>query len=281
MTQSAAERNFGLATEFWEFDDARLEVVHTGEGPEKPPIVLVHGLCHGAWCWANFIPRLAELDHEVAALSLRGHGGSSGRDRLHRWGLADYVADVHRVVTRLGRPAVLIGHSMGGAIVQRYVAQHRENVAGAVLFASATAGGLGGARMADVLRGVKPSSLANSLACVVGRRLSADRTNNTPFFGNRLSLDDAARVSVRLGPESLRAVNDLVRHFAEIPSDLPPMLVIGSRDDDLFGATSTGRTATAYRAQPVLLDGLCHDLMLDPEWERALEPVAKFLAQLT
>jgi hypothetical protein len=61
-------------------------------------------------------------------------------------------------------------------------------------------------------------------------------------------------------------VRDLVRIFSAMPPDLPPMLGIGSRDDHLFGEVSQRATVAAYRVPPHLLDRLCHDMMLDPEW---------------
>ena len=53
------------------------------------------------------------------ALSLRGHGESGGRESLFVAGLDDYVADVEHVAATLPSPPVLIGHSMGAAVVER------------------------------------------------------------------------------------------------------------------------------------------------------------------
>ena len=80
---------------------------------DTPPIVLVHGAWHGAWCFAAL---QAELDRRGAptyAIDLPGHGTStSPLGDLH--GDAAHVADVLR---SLGRPTVLVGHSYGGAVI--------------------------------------------------------------------------------------------------------------------------------------------------------------------
>ena len=55
-------------------------------------------------------------------LSLRGHGASGGHDTLFVAGLDDYAADVEHVAAQLDVAAVLIGHSMGAAIVERLLA---------------------------------------------------------------------------------------------------------------------------------------------------------------
>lgn len=121
----------------------QLEVVSrlpAGEAKETP-VLCVHGMWHGAWCWDdNFLPYLAQHGYVAHALSLRGHCSSEGRERLRRFTLADYVADVAQVAAGLPRPPVLVGHSMGGMIVQKYLEQH--TAPAAVLLASAPPRGL-------------------------------------------------------------------------------------------------------------------------------------------
>ncbi|HZG68660.1 MAG TPA: alpha/beta fold hydrolase, partial [Herpetosiphonaceae bacterium] len=47
------------------------------------PVLFVHGAWHGAWCWAeHFLDYFAERGYGAHALSLRGHGGSAGHERL-------------------------------------------------------------------------------------------------------------------------------------------------------------------------------------------------------
>ena len=76
-------------------------------------MVLVHGAWHGAWCWAAL---QAELDRQgvaSVAVDLPGHGVST-LPLSDMYGDARHVADV---VTNLGRPVVLVGHSYGGAVI--------------------------------------------------------------------------------------------------------------------------------------------------------------------
>ena len=41
----------------------------------RPPVLLVHGAYHGAWCWDGWVERLDAEGWAVHALDLRGHGG--------------------------------------------------------------------------------------------------------------------------------------------------------------------------------------------------------------
>jgi pimeloyl-ACP methyl ester carboxylesterase len=102
----------------------RIEVLHcpASEDAARTPLVFVHGGYLGAWSWAeHFLPWFAARGFPVHALSLRGHGGSSGRERLHSFGLDHYVEDLALVVDALPRPPVLVGHSMGALVVQKHL----------------------------------------------------------------------------------------------------------------------------------------------------------------
>jgi pimeloyl-ACP methyl ester carboxylesterase len=267
--------------ELWRFGDKELEVLRAGPTSESVPVVFVHGVCHDAWCWNPFLEFFAARGQHALALSLSGHGASSGHREIHRFGLDHYVCDVLDVVGRLAAPPLLVGHSMGGAVVQRYLAAHGATVAGAVLFASATAGGVGGRKFVDAVRGIGPRTLVNGVRIVRGSPSSAERVNDTPFFGGRLSPTDAAKYAKHLGPESLRAIWDLLKRFPINAAGLPPVMVIGSRNDDLFGERSQRLTARAYGVAPLLLDGLCHDMMLDPDRELPAQHVLDFLKYIT
>ena len=93
-----------------------------------PPLLFVHGSAHGAWCWAeHYLDYFAEHGFDAYALSLRGHGASGGRERLRWASVADYVDDVAEVAATLPSAPVVIGHSLGGMVVQKYLerASHR------------------------------------------------------------------------------------------------------------------------------------------------------------
>lgn len=71
--------------------------------------LLIHGSCHGAWCWDRLIPRLAAHGHSVCAIDLPAHGRNStpARDAT----LSGY-ADA--ILSAIAAPVILVGHSMAG-----------------------------------------------------------------------------------------------------------------------------------------------------------------------
>ena len=120
-----------------------LEVIDKGPSREsdKAPLLFVHGAWHGAWCWdEHFLDFFAAKGYRSLALSLRGHGKSPAPKPMQFCSIADFVDDVASVVDNLPTRPVLIGHSMGGFVVQKYLESH--DAAGGVLLASIPPSGI-------------------------------------------------------------------------------------------------------------------------------------------
>jgi len=111
---------------------AKLHVESTGHGPA---VVLTHGWGMDATIWNSLIDRLSG-DHRLITWDLPGLG-RSGIDH-RQFSLDTMAADLQRVVAFAGEPVVLVGHSIGGMIIQTLARDHRElfglRVKGVVLF---------------------------------------------------------------------------------------------------------------------------------------------------
>jgi pimeloyl-ACP methyl ester carboxylesterase len=80
--------------------------------------VLVPGMSHGSWTWELLTPLLEKRGHRVVTVDLPGHGRRAherGRASVDAYGRAVADAMILAGVTR----AVLVGHSMGGLVIQR------------------------------------------------------------------------------------------------------------------------------------------------------------------
>jgi pimeloyl-ACP methyl ester carboxylesterase len=114
-----------------EENGAPIELHYTDHGTGSP-VVLIHGWPLSGRSWEKQVPALVEAGHRVIAYDRRGFGRSS-----QPWGPYDFdtlAADLHALLTALDLTGItLVGFSMGGGEVARYIANHgTERVAGAV-----------------------------------------------------------------------------------------------------------------------------------------------------
>src|SRR4026207_1083164 len=102
----------------------KLEIIsrYPSGGKHSTPLLFIHGALHGAWCWDfHFLVSSAQHGFAAHAVNLRGHGSSEGHERLRWTRIADYVEDLKNAARQLPSPPVLIGHSMGSFIIQKYL----------------------------------------------------------------------------------------------------------------------------------------------------------------
>ncbi len=232
----------------------------------RPPLLFVHGLGHGAWCWSeHWLAAAAERGYPAYAVSLRGHGGSGGAKALGRSLMRDYVHDVMQTIAELPEPPVLIGHSMGGIIAQ--LVADRYPLRGLVLLAPAPAHGA-----LPTMLTTFPHRPWDVTAMVLGRTMPMRA--DTLFVG--LDRTTADRYVGRLGRESPWAQYEFLRR-RRIGPLRAPVLVVGARADKIIRVSDIERTAAMYGVDPVFLDGIGHDLMLDAGWDQALDTMLSWV----
>jgi pimeloyl-ACP methyl ester carboxylesterase len=243
----------------------------------RPPLLFVHGGYCDSWCWEPyFLPWFAARGYPAHAVSLRGHGASPGADMLFISGLADYEADVEYAAARLSEPPVLIGHSMGAAIVELIVA--RRPVRGAALLAPIPPAGL--LPVATRLATQHPDYAMQIGHFDPSRMSSAVLEALRPFyFGDDTDPRVLAQALRHLNRESPRALFDLSLrlHWALPQSASPPLFVLGAEGDRICLPDDVRATAHHHGVEAVIVPGLAHMLMLEPGYEAATAPMLKWL----
>jgi pimeloyl-ACP methyl ester carboxylesterase len=237
----------------------------------------VHGAWHGAWCWdVHFLDYFASQGFAVHAVSLRGHGASEGRGKLRWTGIASYVEDVESVVRALPSPPVLIGHSMGGLAVQKYLEKHFSPAG--ILLASVPPHGA----LATTLRIAGRHPLIFAKICLTLSLLplvSTPRLAREAFFSEGMADEEVERHWQNLQDESYRAFLDMLAFQLPAPRKIEtPMLVLGAASDAIFYPAEIEATARAYSTQPKIFAGMAHDMMLEPGWQAVADWMLQWLA---
>lgn len=102
----------------------------------RPLVLLVHGFPEYWWAWRNQIPAIADAGYEVAAMDVRGHGGSDKTpDIVDALTLAH---DIPALAKALGATGVVaVGHGRGAQHAWAAAACEPEFVRGVLAFSTA------------------------------------------------------------------------------------------------------------------------------------------------
>lgn len=244
-----------------------LEVIsrYPSQGKHRTPLLFVHGAFTAAWVWSeHFLDWFAERGWPAHAISVRGHGGSEGHELLGQWGIDHYVADVMQVIEELGEAPVLIGHSMGGFVVQKCLEQH--SFPAAVLMCSVPPKGLLASSMS--LLWARPDLLGNLSQLMTGGPVDIDSLKDA-LFAQPASLPDLQRYLLLSQMESQRAIWDMTMFNLIKPERLQPVpkLIVGAELDHIIPANQVRDTAELYGVEPVIFPGMGHGLMLERDWD--------------
>lgn len=259
----------------------QIEVItRTPTTPAHPtPLLFVHGAWHGAWCWdAFFLSYFAQQGYIVHAMSLRGHGKSAGGERFRWIAASEHVQDVAQVVASLGTQPILIGHSMGGFIIQKYLETH--SAPAAVLLTPIPRHGIWQFTM-RLLRH-HPLGMLRMVALLDATQIIIPREKADYFlFSSKLPDDQRTRYLAQLEHESFRMALDTLLlnlpNAGKVRANGTPMLVVAAEHDRLFSVAEEQATAKAYSADITVIPDMSHQVFLEPEWQGVADQVIAWL----
>ncbi|WP_298821006.1 alpha/beta hydrolase [Chloroflexus sp.] len=235
-----------------------------------PPILLVHGAWHGAWCWRErALPDLAARGLTTHAISLRGHGSSPPAGRFTT--ICTYVRDVATAVATLPVPPILVGHSAGGYVAQLLMTGRCESpppLVGVVLLCSSPVSSPAyfirrwreGAPMVDIRALLRREPAAVRAALFRPDIPAAELERHRQRLVSEPPLVTMSSMLIRPRPDRCRV----------------PVLVIAAGNDAIFDLAAQQALAAAYHAELFLVPDAPHDIMLDPAWPSAGAAIARF-----
>lgn len=243
----------------------------------RPPLLFLHGMSHGAWCWEpNYLPYFAEQGWDSYALSLRGHGDSDGLDDLNTFTMEDYCDDLLAIAEDFEQAPIIIGHCMGGGVLQMAMQTGKLNAAAAVLLASIPPDGFSTMEKLS-LAATSVSTITALKSLMKGEQLSLDEMRHLNFYDNDVDQETLELCQQHLQAES-KIVRDDIQHFGlkRFDSTLP-LLVVGSSKDHIFGKGALQRTAKRYKTDAHILSRGCHALMLSDYWQDSADVIVDWL----
>jgi len=243
------------------------------------PLLFIHGTLHTAACWdVHFLDYFAQHGYASHAVNLRGHGNSEGRDRLRWTRIADFVEDVENAVRQLPSPPILIGHSMGGFIIQHYLENH--DAPAAVLLSSASPAGLLPTAIRTARR--QPWMFAKiNLTLSLKPMLASPQLLGEAFFSNDLPNELLVKYWKQTQDDSFMAFVDMVVLDLPKPEKVKtPLLVLGAARDNMIGPRELEATARAYHTKAEIIPDVAHNSMLEQNWQSVAERILAWLNEL-
>ncbi|MGI8641231.1 MAG: alpha/beta hydrolase [Pyrinomonadaceae bacterium] len=244
----------------------------------RTPLLFVHGSCHAAWCWdENFLPYFADQGFSSHAVSLRGHGASEIPENFNWTSAADYAADVSQAVSQFANAPVLIGHSLGGFVAQKFLENH--DLPAAILVAPSPVGGM-------FWSGLKLQLQHPWLFTKVAFKRDFQMLYNTPerakafLFSPDADDEKVAVYARRFGKESYRGAMEMIYNLPKPKKIKTPLLVLGAENDVIIAPREIEKTARAYNADYKIFPNMAHDLMLESRWQTVADFMIGWLRKI-
>lgn len=277
LTYEAIEEGDGY-TRRHTIEDGIERIVYTpAERRYDQPIVMLHGMWHGAWCWERWQRLFAAWGWETHAFSLPGHGQSPEQRPIRDCTLDYYLWFLRAEMERFESPPILMGHSMGGALAQWYLKYVRDDMPAVVLVAawvakSALQDGLPRFLRLDplgVLMTVVDMTATPYIRNpeVAASKLISPRADITP-----------QELHAKLGPESTLV---MLQHNPPLwsPKDKvrAPMLYVAGVEDAVLGLEAARETANHYGADFIAIPEAGHNLMMDVDFDGTARQIHAWL----
>jgi alpha-beta hydrolase superfamily lysophospholipase len=250
----------------------------------KPKIIFIHGMFLTAKCWDEWVGYFTRLGYDCEAVAWPHHEGEPVALRSHppeglgTLGLEDLYGFFRAVVRREAEPPVVIGHSLGGLIVQRLLADKLVRA------------GVGIASVAPNRMLAFDWGFMRNTASITNPFAGDEPFEMTPElfhrnFANTLGEAESRPYFDTLAVhESRQVLRDVMAHEGEIDLAAPhaPLLLIGAKEDEIIPSSLVRRNAHAYEDgrfhhEFAEFSGRGHLLCNQPGWEEVAEKIANWL----
>ena len=266
-------------------NSCNIDIYYEDYGSGKP-VVLIHGWPLSSSSWEKQIPSLIEAGYRVIAFDRRGFGYSSKPASGYNY---DTLAeDLNKIMTKLNlRDATLVGFSMGGGEVARYLSKYGSDRVSKAVFMSAIPPFL-------LKTSNNPEGVDGSVFDGMKKAIKADRPAFlSEFFSNFYNVDilkgikisdEVVRLSWNVGAgASPKGTLDcvsawLVDFREELKRINIPVLIMHGNADRILPLAATGKRTPEFvkGSRLVVVEGAPHGM----NWTHSEEINRELLAFL-
>ncbi len=247
----------------------------------ETPILMAHGMWHGAWSWESWQKLFAEWGWESISYSLPGHAKSPVQRPIWLCTLDYYLAFLRDETNRLPRKPILMGHSMGGALTQWYLKFIGDDLPAAILVAPWTSH--------SVMKDSMPLFLKID---PLGVLLTFLKWHAGPLARNpKVAARALTTGGAILSPEELFTRLDIESAVATLQHNPPfwtppqnlktPILLLAGERDAIVPFEGMKRSAEFYRANFIAVPEAGHNLMMEKSCRETAQEINDWLVGLS
>jgi pimeloyl-ACP methyl ester carboxylesterase len=205
----------------------------------KSPLVLVHGVWSGAWCWQSWATHFCNLGWESIAIDLRHRSAQNPMGNLDNLSFSDCVRDLAEVIRSFSTPPVLLAMNLGALMALKVCEQTKPSAL--ILVSPSPPGNLAAARS----RPQRLLWLKYRLLILLRRPFRIDEKDFRAYFLTSLPENLQSALARQTVAESSALVREFLLPRAHLEAGLLscPTLVLGGSDDHIMPAATTNRIA--------------------------------------
>jgi acylglycerol lipase len=250
------------------------------DGELKAMLIIVHGLAEHSGRYAHVAKFFASQGYPAGTFDLRGHGKSEGKRSMIR-SFDSYLDDLdtflQRAHQRIGeKPAFVLGHSMGGTIVPKYMLTRQPDVKGIII-----TGGL-----IKLPQNIPPilSPLVSFIASIFPEMptfaLDAGTVSRDPEIVKKYNEDPLnyrGKLPASTGAELSKACDFIQKNSHEVT---PPILIMSGSEDKMVDPQGSQMLYDNLLTKDKTLkvyEGLYHEILNEPEQKRVMEDILSWM----
>lgn len=247
--------------------------------PEKPkfksPLILIHGLWSGSWCWQPWATHFSNLGWECWAVNFSGRYKGRPQTILPRPDFNSCVNTLKQAIRSAPFPPVLMGHSLGGWVAQK--AAEGEKVTAMILLSSPPPGNVD----ADTPRSLRLLRLKYAPLIFLRRPFRLEERDFRRIWLASLPESRQPDIVKRMVPESSRLISEFFNRRVEIdPKGVRcPVLLVCGNEDRVVSVASMRRLAQWLSADLVEYANHGHWMVGEEGGEIIVREIHRWLIQ--
>lgn len=253
--------NNGKKTEFYYIEHLQSKLYRN--------VVFIHGANHAAWCWnLHFMTFFYEQGYNVYSVNLYNRGKSSSIEKTL---LSEYVEQINDFMEYLDKKIIIVGHSVGTSIVQKYISKYRENVEKCILMCPVAPWGM----KYDLITMIYKSPLKKVLLALYNNKIIKKYPVELFFEKKPSCIKNEYFI-----PENFNECFSVFLEKSEINKNIPT-LILGTRKDQVMNYKTIYKMAIYYNSEYIIYGNIGHDMMIDFGWEIVASDILKYISNFS